>query len=79
MGTRDVRRCARARAGGSARARRKLNQGSRPDVYLNYPENSPDYSARGACHARRPLGLNPPPAPPRHTGKEHAMRDVHWG
>src|SRR5436305_1837577 len=71
-------RCARARAGGSARARQQLNQGARPDVEVSYSENPTEHSERGACHARRSLGLTPPP-PIHRTGKEHAMRDGHWG
>ncbi len=80
MGTRDVRRCARARAGGSARARRKLNQGPRRDVYINYPENPHDYSQGGACYARHALGLIAARIPSVPTiDEEHIVRDTHWG
>jgi|SRR5215470_8672439 len=81
MGTRNVGRCARARAGGSARGSRKLNQVPRPDVYFNYSEDLNDYSKREACHARHPLGLIPlapqPSRPqPNHTRPRLQIRST---
>jgi hypothetical protein len=60
----------------------KLNQDSRTDVYLNYPENQSDYSVIGDRRARHPLDLIAPAlSTTRQTirpDKEHAVRDTHW-
>jgi hypothetical protein len=82
MGTRDVGRCARARAGGSARARRKLNQGFQPNVPAITLRIRIDTQGEEHARARHHLGLNrlyPYPNPARTTREERTMRDTTWG
>ena len=43
--------------------RGKLNQRTRPDVRVSYPENPREHSQRGACHAHHRLGLTPDHTP----------------
>src|SRR5580704_16521579 len=58
-GTRDLRRCARARARGSARARQTLNQGARPDVEASYSENPHEHFSGRSTPCATATGAEP--------------------